>query len=156
MAKKCKHVRKPTTSPEEMSSEIIISYEAAAREKGIDEGMLARKAKAELNAKSVKHIKVPGVKKSDSPDLPPGYKVVGVFIDTEGVETTLLEQTLADFSIRQKGRESQHKLYDHFPAERRINENRSIVFISSMPEIDPPPDEKDSTARISGTEHLLE
>lgn len=156
MAKKLKHVGEPTTTPEEMSSEIIVSYEAAAREKGIDEAMLARKAKAELNAKTVKHIKVPGVMKAESPDLPPGYKVVGVFVDSEGVETTLLEQTLADFSIRQKGRESQHRLYDHFPAERRINENRSIIFISNMPEIDPPPDEKDPTARISGTEHLLE
>jgi hypothetical protein len=145
-----------TTTAEEMSSEIIMSYEAAAREKGIDEAMLARKAKAELNAKTVKLHKVPGVMKAESPDLPPGYKVVGVFVDSEGVETTLIEQSAVDFATRQKGRESQHRLYDHYPAERRINENRSITFISMMPEPDPPPDEDDPTARISGTEHLLE
>jgi hypothetical protein len=144
----------PTTSAEEMSSEIIVSYEAAAREKGIDEAMLARKAKAELNARAVKLHKVPGEMKEGT-ELPPGYKILGVFVDDEG-STTLLEQKLPDMNIRQKGRESQHRLLDHFPAERRIQENRSITFISMMPEPDPPPDEKDPTARISGTEHLLE
>lgn len=151
-----KNITDPTTTPEEMCAEVMESYETAARSKGIDENMLARKAKAELNAKTVKHIKVAGVMKADSPNLPPGYKIVGVFIDTEGVETTLLEQTLADFGIRQKGRESQHRLYDHYPADKSIRENRSITFISLMPGPDPPPDEDDPTAQISGTEHLLE
>jgi len=146
----------PTTTPEEMCAEVMESYEAAARRKGIDEDMLARKGKAELNAKLVKVHKVPGELRADSPDLPRGYRILGVFVDDEDGTTTLIEQSMPDFTIRQKGRESQHRLYDHFPAERRINEHRSITFISMMPEPDPPPEEDDPNARISGTEHLLE
>jgi hypothetical protein len=143
-------------TPEEMLDEVMHSYVDVAREKGIDETFLAQRGKAELNAKYVKHIKVKG-RIEDETTIPANYKVIGVFRDVEGNIETLLQFSGRDMPIRQRARESHNKLYGHQPEPSIIrNQFQTIVFQSMMPEPDPPPDEDDPNACISGAEHLID
>jgi hypothetical protein len=143
-------------TPEEMLDEVMNSYVDVAREQGIDETFLAKRGKAELNAKYVKHIKVKG-RIEDETTIPANYKVIGVFQDVEGNIETLLQFTGKDMPIRQRSRESHNKLYGHQPEPSIIrNQFQTIVFQSMMPEPDPPPDEDDPNACISGAEHLID
>lgn len=143
-------------TPEEMQAEVMSSYVEVAREHGIDETFLAKRGKAELNAKYVKHIKVKG-RIEDESTIPANYKVIGVFRDEEGNLETLLQFSGKDMPIRQRSREGHHKLYGHVPEPATIqNQFQTIVFQSMMPEPDPPPDLDDPNACISGAEHLIE
>ena len=147
---------KPTTTPEEMVQEVLKSYTDAALEVGIDADFLARRGKQELNAKLKKHIKVPGSLEFDE-KVPKGYKIVGIFTDSEGEPTTLLEYVGPDFVIRQRARESHNKLFGHLLEPVHIKEqHQHIHFHTTIPEPDPPPDEEDPTVCITGAETLVE
>lgn len=147
---------KPTITPEEMVQDVLKSYTDAALEVGIDADFLAKRGKQELNARAKKQIKVPG-RLGHEDKLPKGYKVVGVFTDAEGEETTLLEYVGPDMPIRQRARESHHKLFGHILEPVHIKEqHQHIHFHTTTPEPDPPPDEDDPSACISGAETLVE
>ena len=143
-------------TPEDMSRDVMNSYVDAAREVGVDEQFLAQRGKAELNAKYIKHIKIKG-RIEDEDSVPRNYKIIGVFRDSEGEIETLLQFTGKDMPVRQRARESHNKLYGHQPEPAAVkNQFQTIIFQSMMPEPDPPPDENDPNACISGAEHLID
>lgn len=141
---------------EEIQADVMGSYVEVAREHGVDETFLAKKGKAELNAKYIKHIRISG-RLEEGAELPRGYKVIGVFRDADGNPETLVQYKGNDMPIRQRAREGHNKLYGHQPEPSSIrNQFQTIIFQSMMPEPDPPPDESDPNACISGAEHLID
>lgn len=142
-------------TPEETTQDILKSYTDVAREKGIDEAFVVQKHKKEFAAQSVKHITVEG--RIEDETVPKGYRIVGVFKNSDGNPRTLLEYKGPDMPIRQKARESVHSTFGH-KQEKEIfrDQYQTIIFQTLMPEPDPPPDESDKDACISGTEHLID
>ena len=141
--------------PIDIIRDLTQPFEDASREIGIDEKLLARRGKQELDARGVRVISIQG-RIEDDTVLPKGYKVLGVFKDSEAEVRTLVEQKLPDMTIRHKARQSFHDLYGHKKSEGHKAQNQIIIVNTMMPKPDPPPNEEDPDACISGTEYLIE
>jgi hypothetical protein len=141
--------------PAEIIRDLTQPFEDAGRDIGIDEKLLARRGRQELDAKAVRVISIQGRIEKDTV-LPKGYKVIGVFKDSESEVRTLVEHKLADMGVRHKARQSFHDLYGHKKSEAQRAQNQIIIVNTLMPKPDPPPNEEDPNACISGTEYLIE
>lgn len=100
---------------EETIAELLSPYRQALDDKGIGPNLLARKRKQQLNAKSVKHIKIKGELAEDA-KLPPGYKIIshgGMVVGDKGVTTfddAVIEYKGNDWAIQTKATESLEKI----------------------------------------------
>ena len=95
--------------------ELLSPYKQALNDRGIGPKLLARKRKQQLNAKSVKHIKIKGKLEPDV-KLPPGYKVIsygGVVDGPQGAsifDDAVIEYRGVDWGIQTKATESIEKI----------------------------------------------
>jgi hypothetical protein len=147
----------PDVTPDEMQQELLKSYADALREAGVDEEYIARKHKAELNARRKSTVKLKG-KLPEGEELPSGYKTIATTLpDDEGKRETLVEVSGPDMQIRQRGREGANRMLDHIPSDRLLIEKTGTVIIKSyVPEPDALPDFSDGeTHRISGTDDMV-
>jgi hypothetical protein len=132
-----------SVSPEELTASVLSPIHQALDNEGITAEKLAKLAKAELNAKITKTVKVKGA--IGGRKLPRGYKEVvstGIIEESEdgnffGTGDTLIESRETNWTIRQKARMDIHKLRGDYPADKhevKFNEESLNAVFKGLPE----------------------
>jgi hypothetical protein len=132
-----------TVSSNDLVGAVLSGIHQALDDEGITIGKLAKLAKAELQAKSTKTVKVKG--STSGRKLPRGYKEVvtsGVIESDEngmffGSGETLIESSEINWTTRQKARMDVHKLRGDYPVEKheiKLDEESLNAVLRGLPE----------------------
>ena len=117
---------------------VLGPYQLALRSSGIGPEVLAHQRKNQLNAKSVKHIKLKG-DVAIGTKLAPGYRVIagGGVEETEHgnivFDDTLIEFRGIDWGIQEKATSALEKIFD-VPQKQIIEHQGSIAMTNFPPE----------------------
>jgi hypothetical protein len=129
-------------SPDEIIDTLIAPLQQAFEDKGITVEFLAKEAKAELNAKQTKTVKLKGALKEK---LPRGIKVGAItgIIETDeegevigGTGETLVLINEINWSTRQKARMDIQKIRGDYPAEKhdvQLDERSLNAVLRGLP-----------------------